>query len=229
MLLSQSVSATKREGTARISIASRMGNPVPEKVDMRGHGFVDFVSDRLWTTDRLVTQRIASERKAQSGPLGRILGSLAYPLFDHAVGRKVFYQGGARWKSSRRGWRGPQGAIGDSKDVWHPLFLLDAIAASERDWSVRDTEDVGGTLFTRIDFVLTKELFDVPTWETLSHGNGQTTGASRTQEIGARETVNAVVWLDNLNRIRRMSFEAVYGDSDRLGLWLISDLANFGM
>ena len=185
--------------------------------------------DRYASTDRLVTQRIASERKAQNGSLGRILSSLMYPLFDRAAGRKVFYQGGARWKDSRRGWRGPRGAIGDAKDVWHPLFLLDAIAASERDWFVRDAEDVGGVLLTRIDFVLTKELFDVPTWETLSYGDRRTHRASRTQEIGARETVNAVVWLDNLDRIRRMSFEAVHGDIDRLGLWLISDLTDFGV
>lgn len=230
MLMRQLILGTSKERTARISIASRLGSPVPETVDMRGEGFVDFANDYVWTTDRLVTKRMATERKARGGTSVRIISPVLHTLFNRVAGYEVFYRGGARWRKTRWRWRGPSGAIDAPKNSWHPLFMFDAVQAFEGDnlWDC-SADTIDGKSVTRADLTLKKELLDGATSSNLSHVETSRGQDKRVGGMPEREAIAAVLWFDQNLQICRMSFEAVPDHDDGSALWLITEFRDFGV
>ena len=230
MLLPKLVTATKEEGSARVATASRAGSPISEESDTRGEGIVDFANDCVWTTDRLVTKRIDSDRRAGGGLIEHIINPTFHAFLNFVAGREVFYRGGARWKRRKKGWKGPSGAVGDPKNSWHPLFILDALMRTEtpivplREYS----DQIRSTQVSGVEFPLGPASFDAAVWSNLARPANQPGADGESKAL--REHVMVAIWFDQGHRIRRMSFEAVYNADPRLApLWLVTELWDFGV
>ena len=213
-----------------MAIASRLGDPVPGHIDLRGEGVVDFSKDWVWTTNQFLTERMMIERKAKGGLVGRIFNPLSYAVLNRITGREVFYAGGSRWKKTRKGWSGPSGLGDDPKTTQHPLFLLDVISSMTDDALGHGAADeVRGTHTSRFDFRLDQTMIDRATWEVLS--KVETRGMKRqvAANVTPRDHIGAVLWLDRDHCIRRLSYEAVYNQANATALWLITEFWNFGV
>jgi len=224
--LSEVALATRAGRTSRAAVASRLGSSEPEATDLRGEGAVDFESDRVWITDSLITKRIVSDGDAGSGRLIRLVNRGMYAALDRVVGRDAFYEGGARWRQTARGWRGPSGQIDAAKDTWHPLFLLDVFAGLYTE--LEDGEDgrIRDTAIETYRVSLYPDMFDSAAWDSLAQIEPGPERGRRSQNA-LRQVVGAVVSVDARARIRRMGFEAV-GNADGNALWLFTELWDFG-
>jgi hypothetical protein len=226
------VTATKAQASARILWASRLGSPIPDAIDTRGVGVVDFSHDRIWITDRLVTDRVAAERAEVAGPFGRLVNRSIYVFLNWLVGggREVYYEGAARWKPKKGGgWRRSAISVSSPKHNRHPLCILDAIARAQFDTEPeRLSEVIREVETTRYSLTLTPDLFDPEIWAQIS--KIETNRGQRShQELMNRGTVQAFVWLDDRSRIRRMSYESIYDGSASGTLWSITEFWEFGI
>lgn len=185
---------------------------------MRGSGFVDFVGERIWTTDRLVTDRIAMERERQTRGVGRVMNRFVRNAFDRVVGSELYYSGGARWKRGRRGWVGPEGSFNGPKDTWHPLFFLEMLADPRLELPQPSATGDSAKRETRVDLRLGPEQLAPTTLASFSKNSGA-------DEL---ELIRASVWFDEKLHLRRVSIEAVQGEDAASSLWLISEFSEFG-
>ena len=231
--LAKAVTLTKAQGTARILWASRLGNPAPEGVDTRGVGVVDFVHDRIWITDRLVTDRVAADRAMVATLPARLVGRGVYAFLNWMAGggREIYYEGAARRKPKRKsGWRSSAIAASAPKHNRHPLCLLDALLEAEiNPGSTPFPEVIREVETLRYPVTLTRDLFSPEVWAQISNIEVKTGKPQTGHNAKHRSTAQGFVWLDDRLRIRRMSYESIYDGSDSSTLWSTTEFWDFGL
>jgi hypothetical protein len=221
--LREEVERTIAMGSARFLVAARRDNPLPEAIDHRGEGVVDFARDRIWMRDRLLTERIDAERRQRinilSRPGVRLIQAFARRLVGS--GRDLYFEGGALWIRKKNGeWGQPLGNVADAKYARHPLCILDPVALADTVSPVTgESEIVQGSATSRYALELTAAQFDSSLWaEIAAAANG-----------APREAIQAFIWLDDQGRIRRLSYEASCQQPDLAPLWYMTEFWEFGI
>jgi hypothetical protein len=225
------VANTRSQHTAIVRQYHRLGGPVGAEEDLLGVGVVDFDVDRLWISGRFLTDRVRAKRKAEGGRIEHIVNPPLYVFLDHLTGvRGLCYEGGVRWRRRRTGgWKRGRGSISDPKDSRHPLFILDPLARADTELAMgSNSEFVGGVATTRYCCHLGPGSFDPAAWVALSEVQAGPNAGDAASEGERRESVPVVLWLDEDNRILRVSYEAVH-HSNGDGLWTICELSEFGV
>jgi hypothetical protein len=217
------VKATKAEGTVRVASFSRLGQPVPAGVDLRGEGFVDFDTDQLWMTDRVVTDRIAAHQKKTSSLLARPLLHLFTVTVERFLknGGLLLFEGGSlRQREPSGSWSPGMGEVQQPKYPRHPLC---AFTPLEKGGGVGEahtgSEFVRGVRAQRLGFDLPRAAFDEGVWSEL---NGSAAGRQQ-------QAVQAFAWIDHQCRILRLSFEGRRSDPASEALWCVTELWDWGV
>jgi hypothetical protein len=229
--LPDAVRATLSEGSARLRLAMRRGDPVPTAEDIRGEGVVDFENERAWLSDRLVTRGSArwfrdriAETKGKDGAGVHSFKRLAAFFFSQASQRphERFFEGMTMYKRKRNGsWsdgfelRSAEGSSGweYSRETEHPLWLLGPLARFQgRLEMLAGDEMIDGTATARYALELTEAEIARPTWNELAQPDAPDpdTPPKRWESPPrpmSRRGIPTQVWLDGEGRIRRMSFE----------------------
>jgi hypothetical protein len=229
----QAVEQTFATGGAHSLVAARLGNPLPEAVDFRGEGIVDFTRDRVWMRDRLLTERMAAERRQRSSVLARPVLRLFQVFADRAVGsdRDLYFEGGVLWIAKKSGeWGEPIGGVDDAKVARHPLCALDPIAlAGTASLVPGEPEIIQGSATSRYALELTAAQFDRSVWADIAGTTPYSCSASAATSEAQREAIRAFIWLDDQGRIRRLSYEAACEQSDLVPLWYMTEFWEFGV
>lgn len=218
--LASAIAATKLSRSARLRVGSRLGSPQIETADLRGEGVVDFVHDRLWMTDRLVTERMSAGPQAAGVEPYRWVRGLVLILFGSIGGQESFFEGGAHWSKGRRRWRGCSGQIAGPKTTWNPLFLMDALASICEDLGADNEFQIGppgctlpvGRLSAELRHVLVASLSD----------SSPASALPRDPRV--------MLWIDGSQRIVKFSYENVFDAtaSEAGALWSTVEFFDFG-
>ena len=203
---------TAAAATARLAVASRLDIPVPEAIDYRGEGVVDFVNDRVWLRDRATTERFESE------PTRSLSARLAFRLLSRTIGRErdLYFDGGAlaTW-TKRKGWSEPTGDRYGPKFTRHPLCIWTPVFLAPRaSRSSEGAEEIRGCFAAPYEVTLTPDEVDNGVWAHIAPAGGP--------------EIKAVLWLDAEQRIRRMSYQSSFDDAGQSVLWSITELWDFG-
>jgi hypothetical protein len=210
-----------------MSVASRLGSHEPDAADIQGIGVVDFNRDRVWITQRLATRRTTTDAVSRSGVGQRAVTKGFHAILNRVVGGEFLYEGGARWRKARRGWRGPSGRVEEAKDPGHPLFLLESVSESDMELVQGEEGQIRETKVKAYTIDLSPDMFRAAVWPSLARVERVPGDRSENQRRKARQSVGGIVCVDAHLRIRRIGFEAV-ANSDGSALWQITDFWDFG-
>jgi len=218
----EAVTLTRAAGSARLAVSSSIGGPSTSEEDCRGRGIVDFRSDRLLMTDRLVTRRMASRASRKKVMIAVTRPALA--LGNYIIGREAFYEGGARWIRRGRQWKGPDGSVGLAKTTWHPLFLLELFEPVMCPLTSARPEMLGKTEVYRCEVAPRQE-------EMLPIAFNSWMLSQPADVTERRETIRpprAVLWVANDGLLRAFAYEVVVGSGNDSTLWSTTRLCSFG-
>jgi hypothetical protein len=217
------VAATMESGTARLRCFSRLGCPKPEPCDLRGEGIADFAADRVWMTDRLVTQRIASQKRRESNLLARPFFWILFRSLERMfVGdEEVLFEGGAvrnRKRGANESWGPPLGSIDQPKYPRHPLCAFAPLAkANMLGAAATRVESQEGVETQCWEVSLSPSAFQSEVWREITDGE---------QTVSS---IQAMVWIDKKLRVNRLAFEASRQSGESDALWSITELWGFGV
>lgn len=217
------VASTTAAGTARLKCFSRLGSYLPEPSDLRGEGLVDFSADRVWMSDRLVTQRIAGEKRRQSNLLTRPFYRVLFRSLERLVGgdEEVLFEGGAvrkRKRGATGSWGPPLGLIDQPKFPRHPLCaLLPVEQANIVKPSEARLASKQGIETQCWELSFTAPAFEPEVWREIIDGDKTVS------------SIQGIVWIDSELRVNRLAFEASRRAENSEALWSITELWDFGV
>jgi hypothetical protein len=216
------LAATVDSGTARLRCFSRLGVSSPEECDLRGEGVVDFSADRVWMTDRLVTQRIADEKRRESNPLTRPLFWIFFRTVDRIFrgNHEVLFEGGAirkRKRGANGAWGPPMGSRNQPKYPRHPLCAFAPLAKASLSGSAATRVASHNAGLQCWNVRLTSSAFEPEVWSEITDSE---------QSVSS---IQAKVWFDKKLRVNRLAFEASRQANNSVALWSITELFDFGV
>jgi hypothetical protein len=223
---------TVQAGTARLRLAARINSSTPEDADCRGHGLVDFTHDRVWLTDRVITERMATDKRRQMGFVSRVLFRGLQALIEGAAAsnRELYFQGGALFTSTKDGvWDQPTGTIDGPKYTRHPLCILEPLSLVTSPSEYLSLEFIDNTPTTKYRIALTADQFHPPVWRDIVDPEVTSQGQGTLYDSEPRDEVEAVVWVDSEERIRRMTYESSRDGAGGSVLWSTTEFYDFGI
>ncbi len=243
---------TVAAGSARLLLASRVGELDHDARDERGQGIVDLVRRRALVRERLVPERAVAHEDADPASDARTLQFLRQLV---TVQDEVLYDGANRRVRVADGWWDEHRPLDGPLSPDHPLWLLDALAGADAAVVVVGPDTVRGTPVERMRLTIDLRTADRRSPQGLvlpgherdrvpAGGDRPAAGAQRraSRRAGERrfwrrrgqadqaERVPAELWLDQQGRVRRLAcapFAAVAPREPTL--WVTLELWDFGI
>jgi hypothetical protein len=202
--IGRAIDATVAAGNARVATHTSFDGPVPGEADARGVGVIDFANDRSQITDQTITARMLDRSEQRDSPwVRRMKRFLSSPVELHFDGGPRYLQDPLWFLSLLRGANDDVAVVGSSDVRATPTQHLRLTSDFHR--AARETP--GGLAMP-----------DVEPRRLLRRGPVPTTPLP----------VPAEVWLDDDQRIRRVSVSPLVRRGDESVLWSVVEFWDFG-
>jgi hypothetical protein len=198
---------------------------VPGESDEKGVGIVDFANDRSHVTLRMVTERMHDDSRRRDTPLAQRMKRAMSGSVE------LLYDSGRRYVRTAAGnWDPTSDDEPPGRPAGDPLWMLAVLAGAMDDVTIIGDGEVRGTLTERQRLTVDFRRAHAATPRGLREPDLQPRRwYQRRPQATAPHAIPVEVWLDDAQRIRRVSLAPlIRRDSDEQVLWAILELWDFG-